>query len=288
MAPQRARRAVTGDARASVRRAAAVPAVLLAVAVVGGGLGAAILQSVGLMPWVGAPALDAAAFRRVAPDLPSSLLVSLAVASASTVIGAVVGLATALAIVGSSRAVSVLSKLTIPVPHLIGAASIGLLLSDTASSPGSSAWLRTAGPTSWPAAGGGLSSPSSPGRRAPSSAWWWPRRWPPGPSPTPRSRPPWGPGAHSASGWSPGCWPGRRSWPPRRSATSTCSARTRWRWSSAAATPNRWRCSRSGWPPRTSWRCDPPAVPWRWPPVASACSSSSRPSSPFVAAPGRG
>ena len=146
MAPQRARRAVTGDARAWVRRAAAVPAVLLAVAVVGGGLGAAILQSVGLMPWVGAPALDAAAFRRVAPDLPSSLLVSLAAASASTVIGAVVGLATALAIVGSSRAVSVLSKLTIPVPHLIGAASIGLLLSDTGFLPR----LLGVAPDGWP------------------------------------------------------------------------------------------------------------------------------------------
>ena len=137
---------MTGRPRDRVRRAAAAPAVLLALTVVGGGLGAALLQSLGLMPWVGAPELDLAAFRLAAPDLPSSLLVSLGVAGASTLIAAVVGLATALAIVSNSRAVAVLSKLTIPVPHLIGAATFGLLLSDTGFLPR----LLGVSPAGWP------------------------------------------------------------------------------------------------------------------------------------------
>ncbi len=129
------------------RRAAAVPAAVLALGVVGGGLGSAITQSVGLMPWVGQPRISGAAFRVAAPDLPSSLVVSVSVAGVSTLIAALVGMVTAVALLASSsRVLNVLSKLTIPVPHLVGAATFGLLLSDTGFLP---RLLRLA-PASWP------------------------------------------------------------------------------------------------------------------------------------------
>lgn len=129
------------------RRAAAVPAAVLALGVVGGGLGSAITQSVGLMPWAGQPRISGAAFRAATPDLPSSLAVSVSVAGVSTLIAALVGMVTAVVLLASSsRVLNVLSKLTIPVPHLVGAAAFGLLLSDTGFLP---RLLRLA-PASWP------------------------------------------------------------------------------------------------------------------------------------------
>lgn len=101
-------------------------------------LGAAVvtlgLQSLGLMPLVGAPRLSADAFRSVTPDLTTSVGLTLAIASAATALAAVVGLGTALLVTSSARAARVLglaAAATVPIPHLVAAAAVGLLLADS-------------------------------------------------------------------------------------------------------------------------------------------------------------
>lgn len=118
------------DRRGAVLVAPAVVAVLF---VLGAGLGSAVLQSVGLIPLVGDPALQFTGYvgeREVLAAVGLSLLI----ASASTSVAALVGLSTALLLVGSGRGRRMLAALvtaSIPVPHLVGAASVGLLLSDS-------------------------------------------------------------------------------------------------------------------------------------------------------------
>ena len=101
-------------------------------------LGAAVvtlgLQSLGLMPLVGAPRLSADAFRSVTPDLATSVGLTLAIASAATALAAVVGLGTALLVTSSARSARVLglaAAATVPIPHLVAAAAVGLLLADS-------------------------------------------------------------------------------------------------------------------------------------------------------------
>jgi len=101
-------------------------------------LGAAVvtlgLQSLGLMPLVGAPRLSAEAFRSVTPDLATSVGLTLAIASAATALAAVVGLGTALLVTSSARSARVLglaAAATVPIPHLVAAAAVGLLLADS-------------------------------------------------------------------------------------------------------------------------------------------------------------
>jgi len=101
-------------------------------------LGAAVvtlgLQSLGLMPLVGAPRLSAEAFRSVTPDLATSVGLTLAIASAATALAAVVGLGTALLVASSARSARVLglaAAATVPIPHLVAAAAVGLLLADS-------------------------------------------------------------------------------------------------------------------------------------------------------------
>jgi putative spermidine/putrescine transport system permease protein len=114
--------------------APALPALSVVLLVLGAGLGATLLQSLGLMPLVGAPRLSAAAYLQGHGDLLASAGLSLLIASVSTLLAALVGLTTALVLVGSRRgakALSALATASIPVPHLVGAASLGLLLADT-------------------------------------------------------------------------------------------------------------------------------------------------------------
>jgi len=101
-------------------------------------LGAAVvtlgLQSLGLMPLVGAPRLSADAFRSVTPDLATSVGLTLAIASAATTLAAVVGLGTALLVTSSARSARLLglaAAATVPIPHLVAAAAVGLLLADS-------------------------------------------------------------------------------------------------------------------------------------------------------------
>lgn len=110
--------------------AAVLPAVLPVVLVVGVGVGTVLLQSLGLVPLVGRPGLSTAAFTAPGSTVWSSAALSLAVSGASTVLALVVGLAAALAVLAGGRVVLAAGALTIPVPHLVGAATTGLLLSD--------------------------------------------------------------------------------------------------------------------------------------------------------------
>lgn len=110
-----------------------LPAVVIALVVVGGGVGATLLQALGLMPIAGplTPSVDA--FAAHPEDLAAATGVSLAVAAVSTLIAVVVGTATAVVIVSArtgSRLLAALGATTVTVPHLVGAATVGLLLSD--------------------------------------------------------------------------------------------------------------------------------------------------------------
>ena len=124
---------------------AAVPTVL----VLGVSLTAVVGQSLGLAPVVGQAGLTGDAYRAAAATegLGASLLLSLAIATAATLLALVVGLATALAVRATrvgGRILSGVAALTIPVPHLVGAATVGLLLSD------SGLLARVSGGVAWP------------------------------------------------------------------------------------------------------------------------------------------
>lgn len=110
-----------------------LPAMVLTAIVVGGGIGATLLQAFGLMPVAGPLTPGPAAFTAHPDDLAAAVGVSLAIAAISTLIAVVVGTATAVVIVSGragSRMLSALGATTVTVPHLVGAATIGLLLSD--------------------------------------------------------------------------------------------------------------------------------------------------------------
>lgn len=133
---------------------AVAPAVVAVLFVLVAGLGGAVLQSVGLMPLFGAPDLTADGYLGRRGELVDATLLSLSIASASTLVAALVGLATALTLLGSRRGralLSVLATASIPVPHLVGAASVGLLLADGGLL---SRWLGV-GSDAWPALVGG-------------------------------------------------------------------------------------------------------------------------------------
>lgn len=110
-----------------------LPAVVLTLVVLGGGIGATLLQAFGLMPIAGPATPGVDAFTAHPADLAAATGISLAVATASTVIAVIVGTATAVIIVSGrvgSRLLAALGATTVTVPHLVGAATIGLLLSD--------------------------------------------------------------------------------------------------------------------------------------------------------------
>lgn len=111
----------------------AAPAVIPVIIVLTGSLGAALLQSVGLMPFTGPAVFTVEPWSSGAGELARSAAVSLYVASASTLLACTVGFAAAAYILSMPRAgrlVGALSAATIPIPHLIGAGAVGLLLSD--------------------------------------------------------------------------------------------------------------------------------------------------------------
>lgn len=111
-----------------------LPALVPTVLVLAVALGAALLQSTGLMPAVGRPDPGLTAYAVPGGDLRAAVLLSVAVAAGATTCAAAVGLATALVVVAGSvrgRVVAVLSTLTVPLPHLVAAAATGLLLADS-------------------------------------------------------------------------------------------------------------------------------------------------------------
>lgn len=124
----------TGSTREKLLGAVLVlPAVALALVVVGGGVGATALQAFGLLPVVGRPRPGTGAFTARPGELFAAIGVSLSVAVVATAVAVVVGTTAAVVIVSrtrSSRAVATLGTLTVTIPHLIAAATVGLLLSD--------------------------------------------------------------------------------------------------------------------------------------------------------------
>ncbi|MDJ0349931.1 ABC transporter permease subunit [Cryobacterium sp. PH29-G1] len=131
-----------------------LPALVPAVFVVAGGVGAAAMQSLGLMPLVGPVRFSADAYTGQAEDLFRALGLSLAIAAVSTVIAAVFGVGTALLIVGGrwcGRILAATSAATVTIPHLIGAATVGLLLADS----GVLARVLGVPPELWPSLVGG-------------------------------------------------------------------------------------------------------------------------------------
>ncbi len=113
-----------------------LPAAVPTVAVLGAALTVAVLQSTGLAPVVGEPDPTTAAYRALAGDraLLDGLRVSLGIAAASTVLALAVGLGTALLARTTrlgGRLLRAAAAATVPVPHLVGAAAVGLLLADS-------------------------------------------------------------------------------------------------------------------------------------------------------------
>lgn len=132
--------------RATLAVAGPVLAVLLVVVT---GLGATALQSVGLIPLIGAPRLSFTAYTDEHEELLTATGLSVLIAAGSTAVAAVVGLTSAVVAMGSRRARRMLTALvtaTMPVPHLVGAASVGLLLADGGLL---SRWFDVS-PSAWP------------------------------------------------------------------------------------------------------------------------------------------
>lgn len=127
------------------------PAAVSTALVLGTGLTLVVAQSLGLFSVVGASRTSLDAYTAVASsgELISSLLLSLGIATAATTLALFVGLLTALAVRATrlgGRLLSAVAAATIPVPHLIGAAAVGLLLSDS----GLLARFSGIGPGQWP------------------------------------------------------------------------------------------------------------------------------------------
>ncbi len=109
------------------------PAVLLIVAVIGTAIGAVVATSLGLLPLVGQPRLSTDGFTTLAGDLQAATHESLLTAATATLLAAAIGLTIATSVVRAGRGVRFvvgLSAAVLTVPHLVGAAATGLLLSD--------------------------------------------------------------------------------------------------------------------------------------------------------------
>ena len=125
-----------GDLRATGQLGGArlvAPAVLLVVVVTGTALVTVVATSLGLLPLVGQPRLSTDGFTGLAGDLRAATQESLLTAAAATLLAAVIGLTMATVAVRTGRGFRVVVALAVAVmtvPHLVGAAATGLLLSD--------------------------------------------------------------------------------------------------------------------------------------------------------------
>jgi len=109
------------------------PAVILIVAVTGTALGAVVATSLGLLPLVGQPRLSTDGYTTLAGDLQAATYESLLIAATATLLAAAIGLTIATIVVRAGRGVRFVVGLAVAVltvPHLVGAAATGLLLSD--------------------------------------------------------------------------------------------------------------------------------------------------------------
>ena len=110
----------------------AAPAVIPVLLVVTGALVAALLQSLGLMPFVGEPDFSTEAWSADG-QLLAATGISLYIAAASTGLSVIVGFLIAAYMLSGGwrgRVIGVLSAAAVPIPHLVASGAMGLLLSD--------------------------------------------------------------------------------------------------------------------------------------------------------------
>ena len=110
------------------------PALLVIGALFAGGLISAFVQSLGYLPAIGQTEISLAAYREVltGEDFLDSFLLTIYVAGASTVISTVLAVLAALALRRSGgRLSAVIFQLPITIPHLVAAAGIALVISQT-------------------------------------------------------------------------------------------------------------------------------------------------------------
>lgn len=127
----------------------ATPAVLAVLLVAGTGMAAVVATALGAFPLYGAPTPGLDGWRALGPDLAGALRETLTIAVSSTLIAAIAGLFVAQVILSearSSRIVGALAAAVLAVPHLVGAASVGLLLANG----GMAARVGGVDPGGWP------------------------------------------------------------------------------------------------------------------------------------------
>ncbi len=109
------------------------PAVLFIAAVTGTALVTVVATSLGLLPVVGQPRFSTDGFTTLGGDLRAATQESLLTAAAATVLAAAIGLTIATFVLRAGHGVWLVTGLAaavLTVPHLVGAAATGLLLSD--------------------------------------------------------------------------------------------------------------------------------------------------------------
>ncbi len=130
------------------------PAVALVAVVTGAALATVAATSLGLLPLFGPASLSLEGYTSASGDLALAARETLVIATASTALAAVIGLlvATVALLVPHSRwLVAGLAAVVVTVPHLVGAASVDLLVGDTGVLPR----VLGIGPGQWPDLVGG-------------------------------------------------------------------------------------------------------------------------------------
>lgn len=133
------------------------PALAVVVVLFGGGLAQAVAQSVGYQPFLPARPLSLDAYRQLwaDPAVRASIGLTLRIAALSTALAAALGIAAALLVrsLGRTRAVfGTLLQVTLPVPHIVAALAMILLLAQGgALSRASHALGLTGAPSEFPA-----------------------------------------------------------------------------------------------------------------------------------------
>ncbi len=113
-----------------------VPALVPTIGVLVVGIGSALSLSLGVAPLTGPSHVSLDAYRATlaTSGLLPGLVVTVAVAAASTALALVMGFCAAVLVQRSRRGGRVLANAaaaTVPIPHLVGAAAVGLLLADS-------------------------------------------------------------------------------------------------------------------------------------------------------------
>ncbi len=132
----------------------AAPAVALVVLVTGAALGTVAATSLGLLPLFGPAGVSTEGYTSAGGDLALAVRETLVIATAATALAAGLGLlvGTVVLLVPRHRwLVAGLAAVVVTVPHLVGAASVDLLLGDSGVLPR----LLGVGPGSWPDLVGG-------------------------------------------------------------------------------------------------------------------------------------